>query len=196
MAVGKVFGIGFHKTGVTTLRKCFEVLGLDVCSREAGYAVRYDVDKKIIMPALRLADEHEAFADSPWNYRGMYRVLDTVFRGSKFILTYRNFDTWVVSILRWTQQHGNTRSVDMRQTLRMEAKPEERKLLHIAHQRYVCNVRRFFSSRKGRFLEVNWERGDGWGKLCKFLDLPIPDATFPHMLRYDEETDSYVNNSP
>lgn len=35
-----------------------------------------------------------------------------------------------------------------------------------------------------RLLE--WQPGDGWGPLCKALDLPIPDEPFPHVNSTEE----------
>jgi len=40
------------------------------------------------------------------------------------------------------------------------------------------------SAPKNRFIE--WEAKDGWGPLCKALDLPIPDEPFPHVNSTDE----------
>jgi hypothetical protein len=37
---------------------------------------------------------------------------------------------------------------------------------------------------KHRFIE--WEAKDGWGPLCKALDLPIPDEPFPHVNSTEE----------
>ena len=28
---------------------------------------------------------------------------------------------------------------------------------------------------------MNFEKGDGWNKLCKFLNVPEPDIPFPHV---------------
>ena len=34
---------------------------------------------------------------------------------------------------------------------------------------------------KDRWLEMNiCDNGDGWDKLCSFLNVPIPDISFPH----------------
>ncbi len=33
---------------------------------------------------------------------------------------------------------------------------------------------------------VEWHPGDGWGPICAALDLPEPDAPFPHANTTDE----------
>jgi hypothetical protein len=47
-------------------------------------------------------------------------------------------------------------------------------------------VRAYFGD---ALLEVCWERGDDWGVLCPFLDLPTPGAPFPHANQGSLKTD-------
>ena len=78
----KVFGIGLHKTGLTTLRECFEILGLNVCPLDEAYEIRERVARGERFLAMELAAKYEAFADSPWNYHFMWQLLQGVFPGS------------------------------------------------------------------------------------------------------------------
>ena len=38
----------------------------------------------------------------------------------------------------------------------------------------------FFESQPDRFLHMYITDDDRWDKLCKFLDVPVPDTPFPH----------------
>lgn len=39
-------------------------------------------------------------------------------------------------------------------------------------------VRNFFTF-SDRFIELSWDSGDGWEKLCHFLDEDLPNCSFP-----------------
>ena len=85
--MSKVFGIGFHKTGTTTLDQVYQILGLRACP------VRTDLAKSLVKgdfePTLKVAREFEAFQDNPWPI--LFRELDKAFPGSKFIFTYYTY---------------------------------------------------------------------------------------------------------
>jgi hypothetical protein len=52
-----------------------------------------------------------------------------------------------------------------------------------ARQRYIQHneeVRAYFRNRPNDFLEICWEKGDGWEKLAPFLGKPIPAEPIPH----------------
>jgi len=103
----KVFGIGLHKTGTSTLGECLQILGYKVCPEEAAYATLEDVVAKDYRACLELARDYDGFEDSPWNCRNFYKVLDEAFPGAKFILTTRDEDRWFQSFLRWADMHGS-----------------------------------------------------------------------------------------
>jgi len=42
------------------------------------------------------------------------------------------------------------------------------------------NVRTYFADQPGKLLILNLYQGDGWEKICDFLDCPIPNEVFPH----------------
>jgi hypothetical protein len=48
------------------------------------------------------------------------------------------------------------------------------------YQRHNAEVNRWFRDRPDALLVVDWEAGDGWGPLCRFLGRPVPDVPFPH----------------
>ena len=60
-----------------------------------------------------------------------------------------------------------------------------------AYHRHHENVRRYFKNRPADLLEMNIVDGEGWGKLCPFLELPIPAEPFPHA---NKRTDTYATS--
>lgn len=47
-------------------------------------------------------------------------------------------------------------------------------------------VRGMMSERQGDLLE--WQPGDGWGPLCAFLGVDVPDVEFPH----ENQTEAFL----
>ena len=86
----KIFGIGFQKTGTSTLGQALEIL---------GYRVKAETPRALI-PILRgnfkkiqkIIDKYDALEDTPWFM--IYRQLDLLYPGSRFILTLRDKESW------------------------------------------------------------------------------------------------------
>ena len=98
----KVFGIGAHKTGTSSLATVFKLCGLVVGDQAegelAGYSARRGDFRKLV-DYVRKAD---AFQDSPFADAAVYANLDALFPGSKFILTVRPPEDWFRSFSRYT----------------------------------------------------------------------------------------------
>ncbi len=180
----KVFGIGLNKTGTTTLGQCGRILGLRCtsCDRTLLEDFRLNSD---LSRTIQVVEANDLFEDWPWPL--LYRELDRLFPGSKFILTVRSCETrWLKSI----SQHS----------LRTNPAKHCRKLAYgfsypYRHeQEYLDfyrthnqNVREYFADREEDFLEVCWENGDGFEKLCAFLGLPDPGVRVPHANKGSEQ---------
>lgn len=92
----KVFGIGFHKTATASLGSALELLGYNLGGK-------FPIDGPISHDALALraiesAKDYELFKDNPWP--PLFKDLDRAFPGSKFILTIRDPDEWLRSVVR------------------------------------------------------------------------------------------------
>jgi hypothetical protein len=42
------------------------------------------------------------------------------------------------------------------------------------------NIKNFFKDKPDQFLELRICEGEGWEKLCPFLDVDVPDFPFPY----------------
>ena len=90
---GKIFCIGFHKTGTTTLEVALQRLGYRVTG---SFGTKDpDIASKVHELAYAKVPDYDAFEDNPWPI--LYRDLDARFPGSKFILTRRPSDAWIRS---------------------------------------------------------------------------------------------------
>jgi len=180
MVGGKIFGVGLNKTGTTTLGECAHALGLRATSCQKAL-LRDVVIKKDLARTLQHAEHFDLFEDWPWPL--IYRELDHFFPGSKFILTTRiDEQAWYESLCRYSisthpWRHSRKLAYGHRFPQRHGV---ELKQFYLAHNQ---SLRTYFKERPQQFLEVCWEKGDGWPELCTFLEVPLPDLPFPHANR-------------
>ncbi|MEN8237954.1 MAG: sulfotransferase family protein [Actinomycetota bacterium] len=169
----KVFGIGFHKTGTSTLKSAVSTLGYTFAPR---FRVEGEViEAELVERAIQIADTVDAVQDNPWPF--LYRELDGAFAGSKFILTVRDTDEWWVSLLG----HFGGKSTDMRTWIYGVGDPEGHEDLY--KKRYEAHnaaVMEYFADRPDDLLVFAITEGEGWERLCPFLGEPTPDIPFPH----------------
>lgn len=181
-AASKVFGIGWAKTGTTTLGRCFEILGFKHQSQRLDLVT--DLQKQDLSRIFAVVREKESFEDWPWIL--LYEALDRAFPGSRFVLTTRDSNRWLRSYQNMLRQQGEPTPEmnEIRQILYGLPFPHvtDQQLIdrYEAHQR---NVLSYFNERPDSLLVVDWERGDGWEQLCPFLKRPIPREPFPHANR-------------
>ena len=178
--MSKLFGIGFHKTGTTTLDKVYQILGYNACP------VRTDLAESLsngnLEPTFEVVKQFDAFQDNPFPI--LYKELDQAFPGSKFIMTVRDDDKWLRSIVN---SFGSKKTL-MRKWIygKSHGAPKGNETLYLErYQRHNEDVRTYFRDRPNDFLEISWERGDGWEKICPFLGMPVPILPFPHANKGD-----------
>jgi len=175
---GKVFCIGFQKTGTSSLRDALASLGYRVTGVFGRDVEFQELRETFVERGLKIASQFDAVEDMPWPL--MFRELDEEFPGSKFILTYRETDSWYRSIAA----HFGANPYHIQQLTYGEDCPAP--VGHEARYRQVFEdhnaaVRHYFADRPGDLLQFNLERGHGWVELGAFLDVdPIPVGPFVH----------------
>jgi len=112
-----------------------------------------------------------------------YKYLDFKFPGSKFVLTIRDLESWLVSA-EYASSIFPIKGMDddtpiMRRMILYETVTFDRQKYIAAYERHHADVRRYFAGRSD-LLEMNLADGDGWDKLCPFLGLDPPAEPFPH----------------
>ena len=169
----KVFGIGFQKTGTSSLGRALEHLGYRVVS--GGLNVGRPISEDAILKNVaRTLENYDAVEDTPWPL--IYRQLDSMAPGSKFVLTVRDPDSWLKSIL----SHFAEISLPMHEWIYGHACPTGHEDDYLEkYLRHNEDVETYFADRPGDFLVMDFEKGDGWEVLCDFLGKPAPDRRFP-----------------
>jgi Sulfotransferase domain len=168
----KVFCIGFHKTGTTSLGRALELLGYRVVG--ATGVNDPDIGEHVHALADQMLERYDAFQDNPWPL--IYRYLDERCPGSKFILTVRSPEAWIRSQV----EHFGLTETPMRQWIYGAGCPQGHEELYLRRFRsHGEEVRRYFAERPRDLLVMDLARGDGWEQLCPFLGVAVPAVEFP-----------------
>jgi Sulfotransferase domain len=171
----KVVGVGLGKTGTTTLARCLKQLGYRHRSwnRDIYDAYARGDMRKI----MEVVDAYDSFDDHPWP--SLYREIDTRHPGSKFILTVRKDpETWLRSLE--TKTHRRAERTRVWHIFGMKQGEFDAEKARQHYMRHNEEIRAYFKDRPNDFLELCWDKGDGWDKLATFLDKPVPQEPFPH----------------
>lgn len=175
MIMTKVFCIGFHKTGTTSMAKALSALGYKVTGPNGTRDP--DIARNVYEMAAALLKKNDAFQDNPWPI--IYKWCHEQYPDAKFILTLRDPERWYES----QRKHFAASTTPMREwiygpgfgaPLNHKSRYQERFNAHNAE------VIEYFKD-KDNLLVVDITDGDGWNKLCPFLGKAIPkDLPFPH----------------
>ena len=167
----KIFCIGFNKTGTSSMHQLFLDLGL---RSYHGYYSHFPVMDPIF-------GQFQCFSDGDQH---PFEQFDRAYPGSRFIVTTRPLDDWLVSRIRHIEER---RRLGATGPMRMEydADPEAavRKWVHSRlayHQRVVA----YFAQRPGDLLVINICDGtdpvQGVQTITRFLGLNIaPGLALP-----------------
>ena len=168
----KVFGIGFHKTGTSSLRDALRTLGYRVTGPNEVH--NPNISRDVLKIAHQLVSEYDAFQDNPWPI--IYKELDQTYPGSKFVLTIRPVEKWAKSVIG----HFGPDETPMRQWIYGVASPQAQDAIYTErYNRHNKEVQDYFNKRPDSLLVLRLTEGDGWEQLCPFLGVEIPDTPFP-----------------
>lgn len=164
----KIFGVGLSKTGTNSLTEALKILGYKSLHTSVPYEIL----------------DYETATDSPVAAR--YKELDIIFPNSKFILTTREFESWAISFANHRKKYDLSQFIKI---LRFEIYWTRAKIYGMVegftneyaiecHKKHIAEVREYFKDRKD-FMELDICAGEGWEKLCPFLEKSAPSVSFP-----------------
>ncbi len=183
----RVFGIGMHKTGTSSLHAAFNLLGLNSAHWNTALWARA-VYQETMAGRSATVEHHYAFSDLPFPL--LYKELDKAYPGSKFILTVRDESAWLRSVRdHWDPEvNPYRRDWDIApfthkvHNLLYGRKTFDADVFLERYRRHNAEVMEYFHDRPGDLLVMTTENLN-WGALCWFLDRPHPAVPFPHQLR-------------
>jgi hypothetical protein len=196
---GKVFEIGFPKTGTTSLCQAASILGLRATNTliEEGSGPWHERPARAHdLLGKWLADRYDFDVIEEHDYIGsiffpIFREIDRQVPDARFILTVREPEGWIRSVGRFMGGYRHARvagplELDLGMLIRLKLlglfdTRDEARLLE-AYASHNESVRRHFGA-SPRLLVMDVCAGDGWEPLCAFLGRPVPAVPFPHANR-------------
>ena len=172
----KVFCIGFHKTGTTSLYAALSELEYRVTGTVLHHWSAEDIQARGSAECIRIMEAFDGAEDMPWPH--FFRELDEAYPGSKFILSTRAEEKWYGSI----NNHFGHQATELNAFAygRERARASDHKDHWIqTYRQHNDTVRDYFKDRPGDLLEIDVTNGEGWGKLCAFLGHKVPSTPFP-----------------
>lgn len=181
----RIFGIGMHKTGTTSLHAALKLLGYDSGHWKSVAWAKRIWDEMRSSGRSRTLERHYALSDLPIPL--LFRELDKAYPGSKFILTLRNEKDWIRSVKNhWTSLN------QWRDTWNKEGGfPEQiheelygqsgfnAEIFIQRFRRHNAEVLDYFRGRPGDLLIMDMDKGAGWAELCGFLRVSVPEVEYP-----------------
>lgn len=202
----QLIGAGLPRTGTLTQKVALEQLGLAPCYHWVDLLADLDTQVPLWNSALDGdVDWQKVFAEIPssadWPGGYFYRELMDAFPDAKVLLSVRDPVKWEPSFREtiWEMCFGG--SV-------MGLLSQARVQIDDSWREYQALVHRMFWGPQGTFKDgydepaqliaqmerhhelvkqvvpaerlLVWEVGEGWGPLCEFLGLPVPNEPFPH----------------
>lgn len=165
---GKIFCIGYQKTGTTSLGRALKMLGYKHSSFDHKVYMKLYKRDRNIYKILQDASKFDSFDDLPWSKEDMIPLLDKIFPNSKFIYLYRDEESWKGSLNKWFFKKFGYYP-DM----------EERLMEYRKHKEFVMD---YFNDRIDKDLIIlNINDPQGFEKLSSFLDKTAPMSYFPHI---------------
>lgn len=172
----RLFGVGFQRTGTSSLAKACGLLGWE--------AVHGDYNR--FPGSLDLNDpiysRNDMFCDTPFYL--LYEKLDRHFPGSKFILTERDAAAWIESVRKLFEYNRNFEPYPAARLFHLVAYGTaafDADLMLPVYEEHNRRVKELFRERPGDLLVMDVTAGDGWEKLCPFLGKEVPPEAFPHL---------------
>lgn len=180
----RIFGIGMHKTGSTSLCRALNMLGIDAAHWTSARQARTIWEEMTAHGRSPAVERHYALADLPIPL--LYKQLDQAYPGSKFILCVRPEHEWLASVEKhWTSSNPYRHTWDNdcfthkahhllygRKTFDADA------MLH-RYRQHNYEVRQYFRNRPGDLLIMDMKRNSIWPKLCNFLGVTAPGDPYP-----------------
>lgn len=185
----QIFCIGFHKTGTTSLAAALQLLGYRTIHGDGrGLYSGADEGRTLIKQLdggdfdLSTLPLFDAFLDNP--YFSVWRQLAERHPYARFILTQRDPSAWIESCFRY---YAGRRARPMREWMfgshaDPASSPEAKERWLETFNKHNSDIISYFKD-SPNFMIMDITNGDGWDKLCAFLNEKVPQRPFPILNR-------------
>ncbi len=181
---GKIFCIGLNKTGTRSISAALNIMKLrsahhHVPQGRIGEIFKYNLEKnQKILTGLEGYTAYSDWIDMEGTNNEYFKIMDQQYPDSKFIYTDRGLESWIESRIKHVKKIDKLGAYQ-------KAYPKsiwynmDTEAWRAEYQRHKKDVLDYFKGRESDLLMFNVLEGDGWKKLCSFLQVPIPNRQFP-----------------
>lgn len=199
----KIFVIGFHKTGTTSIGLTFEKLGYMVANQRQGELLFNDWLNQNHKPIINFCKTAEVFQDTPFSLPNTYKFLAEAFPDSKFILTLRdNPEQWYQSLTTfhgkmWGNGNVPPTADDLKNANYLGKgrplynlinlyktttnNPYDKDKLIAAYTKHHEDVINYFTKTPEKLLVINVSQPSDFERLIAFLGIKSTLNKFPHI---------------
>lgn len=204
----KVIGVGLGRTGTNSLKLALEMLGFTRCHHMTEVFDHPEQAPGFVAAAHgesvdweQLYEGYQACCDWPSCY--FWRELSACYPEAKIILTTRDAESWYRSMAK-TLIPGTHKAIAGPETAAsligreiflngtFGGNIDDKRHVIEVYERHNQSVRD--TIQPGRLLE--FEARQGWGPLCTFLDVPVPETPYPHANALEEFEQNIVQRVP
>ncbi len=171
----KVIGIGLNKTGTTSLGKAVKLLGFDKHHSWSTDKV-IDYADGNIDELLKFTEDYNNLEDMPWFL--IYKELDEYYDDAMFVLCKSQCKHYDKNMKLAGVKEDTL--ITNKIVYGYENPHLHKKEYIVKYHQHNKEVRGYFKG-KDNFIEMCFENGDGWKKLCAFLGKNIPNVPFPNL---------------
>jgi hypothetical protein len=173
----KIICVGFQRTGTTSLKRALEILGYRVGGNKSRLLL--PILQNRWQAVLKVLNRYDAVEDNPWAV--IYRKIDRLVPGCKFILTYRDPESWFGSVERYfrlPRARPPMHEWIYGRGMGLIAAEKENSLA--IYKNHIEGVQEYFRERPDDLLVMDIGKGEEWERLCGFLGCDVPGVPFPH----------------
>jgi hypothetical protein len=150
----KIFGIGYNKTGTTTLQTILKLYGYKLPKQqEQEIRLSKSTFSTDYTELKRFCAEYDAFQDMPFSQDLTYVAADALFPNSKFILTERPADAWFKSMCNFHKKVFKINDLS-----KLTEKDVIEKFIYLYPGYSHSNKERLLSSFKDELRIVSWKK--------------------------------------
>ena len=173
----KVFGLGFHKTGTTSLETVLQDMGYQVATYYKNIDPEFSkrLENGDLSEIKQMAEKYDAFQDAPWFL--YYREFDQWFPGSKFILTVRESRSWWASFSYYFEKQ----EIPLFKTIYGFDNPKGHEEVFVKrYERHNREVIEYFKDRPDDLLVIDVSEEGALKKVSRFLGKESSYRKMPH----------------
>lgn len=186
----RIIGAGFGRTGTASLKLALEQIGFGPCYHMSEVLQNQTHIQRWLDAAAGRPDWEGIFAgyqacvDFP--ACSFYRELADAYPEARVVLSIRDPDSWFDSIHATIMSPGLVEHVsgspfgELSQRIiwdRFDSKIHDRAHMVECFNRHIEEVKAAIDPDRLLVYQV----GQGWGPLCEFLGVDVPEAAFPHV---------------